>query len=69
MSKPLITKEDIKNFALKQNIDLTNNEIDVIYTYIENDINNPLKILSEIKDKVKPKTYETILTLYNTYKR
>ena len=67
-----IKKEDIKQFSLNQNINLSNNELDIIYNYIKYDtdniLNNPDKILNEIKDKITIPVYNKILELYNKYK-
>lgn len=68
-----ITKEDIKKFAIKNKIELTEKEIDIIYQYIKTRykefINgNSLKILEEIKKEVSPNTYNKIISLYNQYK-
>jgi hypothetical protein len=32
-----LKKEDIYNFSLKENIELNDNELDIIYDYIKND--------------------------------
>ena len=56
-----LRKEDVNNYALKQNIVLDNSEIDFIYSYIKN---NYRKILSrdislsleEVKPKLKDST-------------
>lgn len=68
-----IQKEDINKFALKQGIQLDNNELDIIYYYIKNEYKNFLNgnqksILEDIKNKVKPTTYNKIESLYNQYK-
>lgn len=68
-----ITKEDIKRYALNNNIELTPDELDVIYYYIKNKhqqfLNgNDLQLLQEIKPKLTPKTYAKIIELYNMYK-
>lgn len=68
-----ITQEDIKKFAIKNKIELTEKEIDIIYQYIKTRykefINgNSLKILEEIKKEVSPNTYNKIISLYNQYK-
>ncbi len=68
-----LTKEDIYKFANKENLTLTNNEIDIIYYYIKNKYNsflsgNQLELLKEIKQQVKPTTYQKIEELYNLYK-
>ena len=57
-----LTKQDIINYIDKQNIELSPNEIDIIYYYIKNKYNdflngNDQNILKELKQKVSPKTY------------
>lgn len=67
-----IKKEDIANYSLSQNINLTTNELDIIYDYIKNKtneiLNNPLHLIDEIKDKVSINVYNKIVELYNKYK-
>ena len=67
-----IKKEDIYNYGIKEKIKLSNNEIDIIYDYINNRYNdiidNPNNTLLEIKDKLNIKTYNKLLELYDKYK-
>ena len=67
-----IKKEDIYNYCIKEKIKLSNNEIDIIYDYINNRYNdiidNPNNTLLEIKDKLNIKTYNKLLELYDKYK-
>ncbi len=67
-----IKKEDIFNYGIKENIKLTNEEIDTIYDYITNRyddiINNPLSVLLEVKNKLRKETYNRLLVLYDKYK-
>ena len=68
-----LTKQDIINYTYKQNIELSPNEIDIIYYYIKNKYNeflngNDQNILIELKQKVSPKTYHILKDYYNTYK-
>ena len=66
-----IKKDDIFNFGIKQNIKLNNNEIDIIYDYINNRyddiINDTDNILLEVKNKLNIKTYNKLLELYEKY--
>ena len=66
-----LRKEDVNNYALKQNIVLDNSEIDFIYSYIKN---NYRKILSrdislsleEVKPKLKDSNYnKLVILIYN----
>ncbi len=67
-----IKKEDIANYSLSQNINLTTNELDIIYDYIKNKtneiLNNPSQLIDEIKDKVSINVYNKIVELYDKYK-
>ena len=60
-----LTKDDINNFALKQGVSLTKEELDIIYNYVKKDYKtviygNPRVILDELKTKVKPFTYPSL---------
>ena len=68
-----LTKQDIINFCIKQNINLTEKEIDIIYYYIKNKYKNLFNgkeqiLLSEIKSQVSKSTYNKILEYYELYK-
>lgn len=67
-----LTKNDIVNFANKQNISLTNEEVDIIYFYIKNRyqdffMGHEKELLEEIKKKVSHDTYLKILEYYQIY--
>ena len=66
-----IKKEDILEFAKRQDIILNNNELDLIYDYIKNKTDNilddPEYVLEEIKDKLSYEVYLKILELYFKY--
>ena len=68
-----LKKEDINNYAQKQGIKLDNEELDLVYNYINTNYKNIIyytieKTLSEIKYKVKPLTYTKIEELITKYK-
>jgi len=67
-----IKKDDIFNYGIKQNIELSNLGIDIIYDYINNRyddiINDTDNILLEVKDKLNINTYNKLLELYDKYK-
>ena len=68
-----LTKDDVNNFALKQGVSLTPEELDIIYNYVKKDYKtviygNPRVILDELKTKVKPFTYNKIENLYQQFK-
>jgi len=68
-----LRREDIVNFCNLKGINVSNSEIDIVYSYIKNDykrfFNNPDDILSEVKSKVSDNAYKIIIDLYNKYKR
>ena len=68
-----LRKEDINTFALKQGIILTEDEIDIIFDYIKKDYKtliygNPRPLLDEVRQKVRPLTYNKIENLYEQFK-
>ena len=67
-----LTKLDITNYATKQNIHLTESETNIIYNYIKTKYKDFLngkekEILIELKQKIKPTTYQKIEELYKQY--
>jgi len=70
-----IKKQDIYNYAYSQNIFLTSNELDIIYTYLKtyyktflrNKETRP-KLLEELKSQVSLTTKNKLDELYNQYK-
>lgn len=68
-----LTKEDIRDFSLKQGINLTDNEINVIYRYIKEDwqtlyYGNEKVILDELKKEIREEVFNKIESLYITSK-
>ncbi len=68
-----ITKDDINKFSLKQGVNLTKDELDIIYNYVKKDYKtviygNPRVILDELKTKVRTLTYNKIESLYEQFK-
>lgn len=67
-----IKKEDIFNYGIRQGIEINNNDIDIIYDYINNRYNdiidNTDSTLLEVKDKLNINTYNKLLELYDKYK-
>ena len=68
-----LTKEDIIKFAESQGIILEDNELDTIYEYIKKYYKtviygNARSVLDELKEKVRPLTYQKIETLYTQFK-
>ena len=67
-----ISKIDIVNFSKKQDINISDSDVSIIYYYIKNKfndfLNNPQDILNEIKDKISNTVYIKLLELYEKYK-
>lgn len=67
-----LKKEDIIIFSQKQGINLTNNELDLIYYKIKDNpekiLNNPLKEINSIKDNISVNVYNKLIELYDKYK-
>lgn len=68
-----LTKNDIYNYSIKEGIELTNQEINIIHYYIKNYYKPFLnghneEIINELKEKVTTKTSNKIDELYNLYK-
>lgn len=66
-----LTREDVISFAIKNNIQLSDEEIDILLNTIKSDwkkiLNNPEEALQNIKNKVSENTYKNIIYLYNLY--
>lgn len=64
-----MTLSDIDDFARKNGIVLTNDELDLVYYHIKNNwrtivYGNPKPILEDLKSKVDSLTYQKIENLY-----
>lgn len=68
-----LTTKDLENFAKKNNISYTNDELLVVYQFIKynyNDLlNENIKVFETIRDKLSPNLYKTLLNLYIDYKQ
>ncbi len=66
-----LTKQDIVNYINKNNLKVSNNEIDLLYNSIKYDyikiLNNPINYLNNIKNKLSISTYNKLLELYTKY--
>ena len=64
---------DLEKFALKNNINYTQDELIIIYNFIKYNYNDLLdeniKVFEQIKDKINPVLYKKILNLYIEYKQ
>ena len=69
-----LTKKDINDFALTNNIILNDNELNIIFDIIKNDYqdllyNNPDKVFNKLKNKVSSDNYDKIINLFFEYKK
>ena len=67
-----LTEEEIKTFLNKKGINPNNEEIKVLYLYAKNYYQvfykgNPTELLIELKEKLTPTTYNSLLLLYKEY--
>lgn len=66
------TKEDLKSFAEKNNIFLSENELDFLYRFVKKNYEalyaNPNIDLSKYKVHFTEENYNKIIALVNTYK-
>ena len=67
-----ISKDDILYFCKKNNISISQKELDILYFYIKNKyddfFNNPNYIFNEIKPLLSNDLFNKITKLYNKYK-
>lgn len=68
-----LTTNDIINFASKNNIKLTDEEVNIIFNTIKKDwralLYNPNQVFADIRNKVSPTTYNKIIYFYNLYSK
>lgn len=70
----IMKKEDIIEFAKKNNLTVTESEVDFLYTFIKKNfeyyLKNPNSLdISEYKNKFSSENYEFLTKLINKYKR
>ena len=67
-----LTKKDIIDFSIKNDIILNNDELIYLYKIIKEKykllLNGDTSIFNEIKDNININTYNKIIELYNKYK-
>lgn len=68
-----LTEEDIKKYAKGYNIDINDDEAKILYLYAKNywyDFykSEPKELLSELKEKLRPNTYNELYKFYKTTK-
>lgn len=67
-----MSKDDILKFASKNDINLDENELNIIYNHIKENweaiiYENPKPIMEDVKKNVNPSTYEKIESLYSEF--
>ena len=69
---PKLRIQDLEEFAYKNNISYTNDELVEVYQFIRfnyNDLlNENVKVFEELKNKISPTLYKRLLDLYIEYK-
>lgn len=69
----LLSLDDIKRFADKENITYTDDEAIIVYNFIMyyyNDLlDENIKVFEHIKNKISPILYKRLLNLYIDYKQ
>jgi len=68
-----LTRDDVVSFANNQGVVLDDDELEIIYDYVKNKYKtvlygNARSVLDELKEKVRPMTYQKIETLYLQFK-
>jgi len=68
-----LRREDIVNFCNIKGFIVSDQEIDIVYSYIKNDykrfFSNPEVVLDEVRNKVSDDVFNIIMELYNKYKK
>ncbi len=69
---PRLKINDLEEFAYKNNISYTNDELVEVYQFIRFNynelLNENIKVFEELKTKISPSLYKTLLDLYIEYK-
>ncbi len=68
-----LSKNDILYFCNKENINISNKDLDIIYIYIKKYWKivlkkDPSNIFNELKNLLENNTYNKLIELYNKYK-
>ena len=67
----IITKEDINNYLIKQNIILSENELNYTYKIVKNNYNEifegNIDLFNDIKNNINNDAYNKLIDLYNKY--
>lgn len=68
-----LTENDIKKYAKAYNIDINDDETKILYLYAKNYWkefyhSEPKELLEELKEKLRPSTYDTLYKFYKDLK-
>lgn len=68
-----VTKNDIVSFAYKENVIVSDAEVDIIFKAIHFDIDvlleDPIAYLEDYKNKLSDEVYSKLLEFYGKYKK
>lgn len=68
-----LTKENLETFAQKNNIVYTKEELNIVYSFIQNHyedlLEEKIEVFQMLKQKISPNLYKTLLSLYIEYKQ
>lgn len=67
-----LTKEDVNAFGIQNGIELSNDELDIVYNHVKQNwktiiYGNPKPILEDIKQNTNNITYQKIENLYTKF--
>ena len=67
-----LNKDDLYTFLKNSNLEVNDHDVDIIYNYIKENcrviLDDPLKHINIIKDKIDLSTYNILLNYYEKYK-
>lgn len=64
-----LTEEDIIKYGKRKNIDISNDDSKILFVYAKNYWKefykgNPTELINELKEKLEPKTFNTLYKIY-----
>lgn len=64
-----LTEEDIIKYGKRKNIDISNEDAKILFVYAKNYWKefykgNPTELINELKEKLEPKTFNTLYKIY-----
>lgn len=70
---PYLKKRDLEKFANNNHISYTENELDIVYTFIQENysllLNKNENVFSKLEGKISSSLYNNLLDLYHNYKQ